>query len=132
MHIIPLIFAISEVLGTIFYKRFYFYIQFFSQLINNPQDNKTKVILLDKMALFFLVSLIMHFSLLAYCLYLMVAGSWQPACMLLLLSALESYAVKANISGATIKSSRGFTYPTILFKTIISSLTLFILLNLSL
>ena len=131
MRVIPLLFVCTEVLAAVFYKRFYFYVQFFSDLVNKPEKGKTKVIVIDNMALIFLCALIIHLALLFYCLYLMFIGQWQPGCMLLILSALESHAVKANISGVTVKSSRGYTYPTLLFKYTISTFTIFVLLNLA-
>jgi hypothetical protein len=131
MKLLPLFFVVLEIINIFLYKRYYYYTQFVSALFRNPPQDKFRIVLINKLALFFIANYILHFFFLAYCIYLMLSENWQPGCMLLLLAALESFSVQKNIDGLTIKQENGYTYPKALFKYFISTLTIFILLNLA-
>ena len=100
-------------------------------LLRDKPKSKLKIVLVNKITLLFLANYILRFFFLSYCIYLMFSGNWQPGCMLLLLAALESFSVQKNIEGVTVRHASGFTYPKALFKYFISTLTIFILLNLA-
>lgn len=131
MKLFPIFFIVLEILNIFFYKRYYYYTQWMTALLRNPPKDRLKVLLINKITLLFIANYILHFFFLAYCIYLMFSGNWQPGCMLLLLATLESFSVQKNIEGVTIKYANGVTYPKAPFKYFISILTIFILLNLA-
>lgn len=126
----PLLFILLEISALLLYKHFYYYQQYLIDKFHKPAKDEMRVILIDRIALFFIVQLLLHLVFLVYCVYLMFSDRWQPGCMLLLLASIEAYAVRMRIDGVTTKSSHGFIYPTPLFKYFISTLTIFILLHL--
>ena len=131
MKLLPLFFAILEIINIFLYNRYYYYTQLMTALFKKPPQNKLRVVLINKFTMLFIANYILHFFFLAYCIYLMFSGNWQPGCMLLLLAALESFSVQKNIDGLTVKQENGYTYPKALFKYFMSTLTIFILLNLA-
>jgi len=131
MKLLPLFFVILEIINVFLYKRYYYYTQLMTALFRNPPHDKLRVVLINKFTMLFIANYILHFFFLAYCIYLMFIGNWQPGCMLLLLAALESFSVQKNIDGLTVKQESGYTYPKAIFKYFMSMLTIFILLNLA-
>ena len=131
MKLFPMFFIVLEIINFIFYKRYYYYTQWMTALLRKEHKDKLRIVLVNKITLLFLANYILHFFFLAYCIYLMFIGNWQPGCMLLLLASLESFSVQKNIEGVTIRHANGFTYPKPIFKYFISTLTIFILLNLA-
>ncbi|MEG0831145.1 MAG: hypothetical protein RSE47_00865 [Acidaminococcaceae bacterium] len=129
MNFLPVLFIFLEILSLVFYKRFYFFVYSFAAMLEKTAG-KVRVIKFDSLGLFFIGYYLFHLLFLFYCVYLMFQPKWEPGCMLLLLATAESYAVKAEIKGLYRQAANGCKYPKLIFKFFISSLTIFILLNL--
>ena len=81
MKLLPLFFAILEIINIFLYKRYYYYTQLMTALFKKPPQNKLRVVLINKFTMLFIANYILHFFFLAYCIYLMFSGNWQPGCM---------------------------------------------------
>lgn len=79
------------------------------------------VVFIDKTTIFFLIYFLIDILFLFYCIWLITGDSWEPGCMLLFLSALESYGVQGRIAGAYEVSPQGFIYAKIWFKYLMSA-----------
>ena len=83
---------------------------------------KVHVVFIDKTTIFFLIYFLIDILFLFYCdLAHYPVPCWEPGCMLLFLSALESYGVQGRIAGAYEVSPQGFIYAKIWFKYLMSA-----------
>ena len=131
MKILPILFICVEIFGVLFYKKMYYLLNYFLKSLKKPQEgDKPILIVVDEITIVMIFFYLLHFVFLFYCIYLMFSGLWEPASMLLLLSVLESYAVRSGISGVTYVAADSNCYPRPLLKYGISAFTIFILLNL--
>lgn len=130
MKIFPIIFILIEIVSIIYYKRLYFFLATISSLVDARKTEKMRIVLIDKFTLLIAAYFLGHIVFMLYCVFLIFSPTWQPGCMLLLLSSLESYGVKAQIPGAFQRAEQGFVYPSILLKYTVSVLSIYVLLNL--
>ena len=119
MHYIPLLFLCAKVFSFIYHRELALFLH-----------NFRAIVFIDKTTIFFLIYFLIDILFLFYCIWLITGDSWEPGCMLLFLSALESYGVQGRIAGAYEVSPQGFIYAKIWFKYLMSAQIMFILLQL--
>lgn len=110
-----------------------FFVQSLTKLINeqSKSDKIKKVVIIDNHTLIYFLYLIGDFLFLIYGIWLIFDDLlWQQGCMLLIISALESYAIRARISGTYAIEQHGFVYPRPWFRYLMFGMSMFILLRL--
>lgn len=131
MHYIPLLFLCAKTFSFVYHRELALFLHNFKVILaTRKNDEKTHVFIIDKTTIFFLIYLLVDFLFLLYCIWLIHTDIWEPGCMLLFLSALESYGVHGQIDGTYKISPLGFVYPRLWFKYLMSGLIMFILLQL--
>jgi len=110
-----------------------FFVQSLTRLIREQRkSNKVKkVVIIDNHTFIYFMYLIGDFLFLIYGIWLIFDDVlWQEGCMLLIISALEAYAVRARIIGTYAMDSHGFVYPRMWFRYLMFGMSMFILLRL--
>ena len=110
-----------------------FFVQSLTKLIREQrkQDKIKKVVIIDNHTLIYFMYLIGDFLFLFYCIWLIFDDNlWQQGCVLLIISALESYAGRARISGTYSIDAKGFVFPRMWFRYLMFGMSMFILLRL--
>lgn len=133
MDYIALFFIFVKMFHFINAAEIAFFVQSLTKLIREQrkQDKIKKVIIIDNHTLIYFMYLIGDFLFLFYCIWLIFDDNlWQQGCMLLIISALESYAVRARISGTYSIDANGFVFPRMWFRYLIFGMSMFILLRL--
>ncbi len=133
MNLIPLLFICMRMYAFINYREIAYFLQTFSNMLEARKKNpgKTQVVLMDKAAVIFLIYLAFDIGFLLYCMYLMYhPETWSPGCLLLLISAMEAYAVRMRISGTYEVDPQGFAYGSLWFRYLMTGMSMFILLKL--
>lgn len=133
MSFIPLFFIIIKMYAFLNTRELAYFLHNFALILQARRKNpKVKqVLIIDKSSVFVIIYFLADILFLLYCIWLMMNDlTWQPGCLLLMISALESYAMHAKINGTYKIDKLGFIYPKIWFKYLMSGQTLFILLNL--
>jgi hypothetical protein len=130
MHYIPLLFLCAKVFSFIYHRELALFLHNFRAIVEARRSTKkVHVVFIDKTTIFFLIYFLIDILFLFYCIWLITGDSWEPGCMLLFLSALESYGVQGRIAGAYEVSPQGFIYAKIWFKYLMSAQIMFILIN---
>lgn len=128
MHYIPLLFLCAKVFSFIYHRELALFLHNFRAIVEARRSTKkVHVVFIDKTTIFFLIYFLIDILFLFYCIWLITGDSWEPGCMLLFLSALESYGVQGRIAGAYEVSPQGFIYAKIWFKYLMSAQIMFIL-----
>lgn len=133
MNFIPLFFICLRMYSFINYREIAYFLQSFANMLEARKKNpdKKQIVLLDKSAMVFLVYLAVDIAFMAYCLYLMYHDeTWSPGCLLLIISAMETYGVRARITGTYVIDPQGFAYGSLWFRYLMTGMSLFILLKL--
>lgn len=133
MNYLALFFIVAKMYAFIYNKELAYFIQSFSLMLQNRKKNPKirQILVVDKNSLLFILYFAVDVLFMFYCIWLMLGDtSWQPGCMLLMISALESYAMHARISGTYIIHRLGFIYPKAWLRYLTTGMTLFILLKL--
>lgn len=133
MNFIALFFICIKMYSFIYARELTYFIQSFSLMLQTRRKNPKirQVLIVDKSSMFFAFYFLADILYMFYCIWLMFDdATWQPGCMLLIISAMESYAMHTRIAGTYKIDRLGFTYPQVWFKYVMSGMTLFILLNL--
>ena len=133
MHFIPLFFICTKMFHFINYREVAFFIQNFALLLRERRRNPNRkhVIIIDSFSVFVIIYFICDILYMFYCIWLMTdTSTWDPGCILLFISALESAAVHFGISGTYTADPRGFVYPSTWFRYLTFGMNLFILLKL--
>lgn len=131
MHYIPLLFLCAKVFSFIYHRELALFLHNFRAIVEERRSaKKVHVVFIDKTTVFFLIYFLIDILFLFYCIWLITGDGWEPGCMLLFLSALESYGVQGRIAGAYEVSPLGFVYARIWFKYLMSAQVMFILLQL--
>lgn len=129
MHYIPLLFLCAKVFSFIYHRELALFLHNFRAIVEARRSTKkVHVVFIDKTTIFFLIYFLIDILFLFYCIWLITGDSWEPGCMLLFLSALESYGVQGRIAGAYEVSPQGFIYAKIWFKYLMSAQIMFIFL----
>lgn len=122
MHYIPLLFLCAKVFSFIYHRELALFLHNFRAIVEARRSTKkVHVVFIDKTTIFFLIYFLIDILFLFYCIWLITGDSWEPGCMLLFLSALESYGVQGRIAGAYEVSPQGFIYAKIWFKYLMSA-----------
>ena len=101
MHYIPLLFLCAKVFSFIYHRELALFLHNFRAIVEARRSTKkVHVVFIDKTTIFFLIYFLIDILFLFYCIWLITGDSWEPGCMLLFLSALESYGVQGRIAGA--------------------------------
>lgn len=133
MNFLALFFICVKMYSFINTRELAYFIYNFSLMLQARRRNPKvrQVIIIDKGSMQLIFYFAADILFLLYCIWLMFDdATWEPGCLLLIISALESYAIHAHISGTYIIDKLGFTYPKLWFKYLMSGQTMFILLNL--
>lgn len=133
MNLLPLLFIFVKLFYFINARELSYFIQNFALLIQSRRRNpdKKQVVLIDGGAFIFVTYFIADILFLFYCIWLMAdMATWSPGCLLLIISAMESYAVHYKVSGAYERDPLGFVYPKMWFKYAMTGMSMFILLKL--
>lgn len=110
-----------------------YFLHNFTNILKHRRDNPNskQIIYMDKTGLRFILYLAMDILFLLYCLYLISDDStWKPGFLLLSISALEAYALRAQVYGTFVKDPLGFVYSSMWFRHLMTGMSLFILLKL--
>lgn len=95
MHYIPLLFLCAKVFSFIYHRELALFLHNFRAIVEARRSTKkVHVVFIDKTTIFFLIYFLIDILFLFYCIWLITGDSWEPGCMLLFLSALESYGVQ--------------------------------------
>ena len=114
MHYIPLLFLCAKVFSFIYHRELALFLHNFRAIVEERRSaKKVHVVFIDKTTVFFLIYFLIDILFLFYCIWLITGDGWEPGCMLLFLSALESYGVQGRIAGAYEVSPLGFVYALI-------------------
>lgn len=131
MQYLPLFFLCTKVFSFIYYKELALFLHNFRAIVEARKSaKKINIILIDKTTMFFLLYFLTDILFLLYCIWLITGDLWQPGCMLLFLSALESYGIQARIIGTYEINPLGFVHAKVWFKYIMSAQIMYILLEL--
>lgn len=133
MNLLPLLFIFVKMFYFINARELAYFIQNFALLLESRRRNpgKKHVVLIDRGAFIFICYFLADIFFLFYCIYLMSdMATWSPGCLLLIISAMESYAVHYKVAGAYEQDPSGYVYPKIWFKYAMSGMSMFILLKL--
>ena len=133
MKFIPLFFLCVKMFSFMNSQAIYYFIgnirNIMKDKIANPQLKQ--VVYVDKSARIFVLYMLLNLLFLFYCIYLMFTpATWNEGCLLLFLSAWESFAVQARIDGACIITDQGLVYPRIWVRYLCCGATFYILLQL--
>jgi hypothetical protein len=130
VYLIPLFFLVMELIFLFNYRKIYYYMQVLPSIWKH-RTKGIRLVIVSRDVLFFLLHYIVRILYLIYCIYIVLfTPYWQPGCMLLFISSLTQMAVSFRISGLTTVDPRnGFAYPTRLYQSFMSGLTVFILSN---
>ncbi len=134
MNIFPLFFIGVKMFSFMNARYLAYFLQNFAAMLQARKKNPSRrqVILVDKGAFLCVFYFCADILFLFYCLWLMSNdATWAPGCMLLLISALESYAMYGRIDGSYIADPLGFVYPKMWFRYLMHGQSLFILLKLA-
>lgn len=133
MNYLALFFIAAKMYAFLYNKELAYFIQSFSLMLQNRKKNPKirQILVVDKNSLLFILYFVIDILFMFYCIWIMLGDTnWEPGCMLLMISALESYAMHARISGTYTIHRLGFIYPKTWLKYLTTGLSLFILLNL--
>lgn len=133
MNYIALFFIFIKMFHFINAMEIAFFVQSLTRLIREQRkSNKVKkVVIIDNHTFIYFMYLIGDFLFLIYGIWLIFDDVlWQEGCMLLIISALEAYAVRARIIGTYAMDSHGFVYPRMWFRYLMFGMSMFILLRL--
>jgi hypothetical protein len=128
LFFIPLFFMAAEIFFLLHHRFFYYYLQVLPRLFNRI-SKRTRVIILSKDIFIFLGFYLIRLFFFAYCFYIVFfTETWEPGCMLLLISALTQMAVLFRIDGVSwVEKTTGLVFPNRFFQTVMSSTSIFIL-----
>lgn len=110
-----------------------YFLHNFTNILKHRRDNPNskQIIYMDKTGLRFILYLATDILFLLYCLYLISDDStWKPGFLLLSISGLEAYALRAQVYGTFVKDPLGFVYSSMWFRHLMTGMSLFILLKL--
>ncbi len=133
MKLIPLFFICLRMYSFMNYRAIAYFLQTFANMLEVRKKNpgKKQIILMDKSAITFLVYAALDISFLLYCIYLLYhPETWSPGCLFLLLSSMETFAVRSRIVGTYETDPQGFVYGSLWFRYLMTGMSLFILLKL--
>lgn len=133
MNLLPLLFIFVKLFYFINARELSYFIQNFALLLQSRRRNPNKkhVVLIDQGAFIFIFYFAADIMFLFYCIWLMAdTATWSPGCLLLIISAMESYAVHYKIDGTYERDPMGFLYPKMWFKYAMTGMSMFILLKL--
>lgn len=133
MNVIPLFFITIKMFALMNTRRVAFFIQNIVTMLQSmgKSSGKKQFVLVNQSAMIFIFYMIADILFLFYCLWLMCSDdTWTPGCMLLIISAMESYAMHVRIDGTYTADPLGFVYPRLWFKYLMNGQSLFILLKL--
>ncbi len=133
MNVIPLFFITIKMFALMNARQVAFFVQNFTAMLKSKEKTpgKRQFLLIDQSAMIFIFYLIADILFLLYCIWLMCSNdTWHPGCMLLIISAMESYAMHGRIDGTYTADPLGFVYPKLWFKYLMGGQSLFILLKL--
>ncbi|MCD7974215.1 MAG: hypothetical protein LUF25_00080 [Phascolarctobacterium sp.] len=133
MNVIPLFFITIKMFALMNTRQVAFSIQNIVTMLQSmgKSSGKKQFVLVNQSAMIFIFYMIADILFLFYCLWLMCSDdTWTPGCMLLIISAMESYAMHVRIDGTYTADPLGFVYPRLWFKYLMNGQSLFILLKL--
>ena len=133
MKLIPLFFLCVQMFAFMNSRAIYYFIGNLRNIMKDKMENPQlkQVVYVDKSASTFIIYLVLSILYLFYCIFLMFDPLTKTqGCMLLLLSAWESSAVQGKISGASITTPQGITYPRVWVRYVTCGTTIYILLKL--
>lgn len=133
MSIIPLFFICVKMYSFINAQELAYFLHNFANILKYRRENpgKKQLIFMDKNGMRFLMYLALDILFLFYCLYLMMDdATWKPGFLLLSISAMEAYALRARVYGTYVIDKLGFAYSQMWFRYLMTAMSLFILLKL--
>lgn len=133
MNFIPLFFICVRMFHFINAHRIAYFLQNFSKLLEQRRAHpeRRQVVIVDGSASIFIMYFLCDVLFLLYCIWLMLHdATWTPGFLLLVIAAMESFAIHLRISGTFITDSHGFVYPRSWFRYLTFGESMFILLKL--
>ena len=133
MKFIPLFFLCVKIFSFMNSGPIYYFLGNIKGIMKDKLDNPQlkQVIYVDKSARIFLIYMALNILFLCYCVYLMFTpATWNEGCLLLFISAWESFAVQGKIDGACFTDQHGIVYPRIWVRYLCCGSTFYILLQL--
>ena len=133
MNFIALFFLCVRMFHFIHSHKIAYLLQRFSRILDERRANpgRKQVIIIDGSATTFIIYFLLDVVFLLYCIWLMLHdATWTPGFLLLVIAALESFAIHARISGAYDEDEEGFVYPRTWLRYLCFGESMFILLRL--
>lgn len=133
MNFIPLFFICVRMFHFINAHRIAYFLQNFSKLLEQRRAHpeRRQVVIVDGSASIFIMYFLCDVLFLLYCIWLMLHdATWTPGFLLLVIAAMESFAIHLRISGTFITDSHGFVYSRSWFRYLTFGESMFILLKL--
>lgn len=133
MNFIPLFFICVKMFYFIHARQLAFFLQNVKKLLQERRKNPQQkhVVIVDGSSMLFTIYFICDVLFMFYCIWLMFDdATWASGCMLLIISAMESFAMKARISGTYKIDKNGYLFPRMWFRYLMFGQSMFILLKL--
>lgn len=130
MRLLPLFFICVKIFYFINTRSLAMAVEKLTFLLENRDKNKTHLIVIDNTTFYIILYFFCDILYLLYCIHLISrTETWQPGCLLLYISILESFAVRFKISGAHEVDIDGLVYPKDWLRYLSTGLSMFILLH---
>lgn len=133
MNFVPLFFICVRMFHFINAHRIAYFLQNFAKLLEQRRAHpeRKQIVIVDGSASVFIMYFLCDVLFLLYCIWLMLhETTWTPGFLLLVVAAMESFAIHLRISGTFITDGNGFVYPRSWFRYLTFGESMFILLKL--
>lgn len=133
MNLIPLFFICVKMFHFIHAQQLAFFLHNVKALLQarRTEPKRKHVVIVDNTSLLYIVYFVCDVLFMFYCIYLMLDdATWAPGCMLLIISAMESFAMRARIDGTYQIDDEGYIFPRMWFRYLMFGMSMFILLKL--
>ncbi|MBQ8417922.1 MAG: hypothetical protein IJX10_04745 [Phascolarctobacterium sp.] len=133
MEFIALFFICVKMYAFMNAQELAYFLHSFANILRHRRENpgSKQIIFMDKAGMRFISYLALDILFLLYCLYLLSDdNTWKPGFLLLAISAMEAYALRARIYGTYVRHKLGYVYSSLWFRHLMTGMSLFILLKL--
>lgn len=133
MNFLALFFICIKMYAFMNARELAYFLHNFANILRHRRENPNsrQIIYMDKTGLRFVFYLATDILFLLYCLLLLAdEATWKPGFLLLAISAMEAYALRARIYGTFVMDKLGFAYSSMWFRHLMTGMSLFILINL--
>ena len=133
MNFIPLFFICIKMFHFIHARQLAYFLMNVKKLMQERRANPQRkhVVLMDGTTMVFIIYFVCDVLFMLYCIWLMMEeNTWASGCMLLILAAMESFAIRGRIAGTYEIDENGYLFPRMWFRYLMFGMSMFILLKL--